>query len=57
MFSSILSIPGLIFDRFDIKAKIWPGFEAIVLVLNQVRKTVVSFNHLIASYIETHGHP
>ena len=28
MFSSIQSIPGLIFARSDVKAKIWPGVEA-----------------------------
>ena len=31
MFSSIQSIPGLIFARSDVKAKIWPGVEARVL--------------------------
>ena len=30
MFSSIQSIPGLIFARFDVKAKIRPGVEASV---------------------------
>ena len=29
MFSSIQSIPGLIFARSDVKAKIRPGVEAI----------------------------
>ena len=28
MFSSIQSIPGLIFTRSNVKAKIWPGVEA-----------------------------
>ena len=29
MFSSIQSIPGLIFARYDVKAKIRPGIEAM----------------------------
>ena len=36
MFSSIQSIPGLIFARSDVKAKIWPGVEANVI--QEVRK-------------------
>ena len=31
MFSSIQSIPGLIFARSDVKAKIRPGVEASIM--------------------------